>query len=257
MSTRQLFPEPASDVDFLEAYEEQIRAFHDGRPWVMLNMVSSIDGASAVEGRAGGLSGPADQRVLATLRLLADVVLVGAGTVRAEGYAPHRPSPEMRARREAKGQTPAAAFAVPTSSLDLDPAASLFAQAEPSSRTIVFVPTSVEASRRAVFEEVADVVALGEATVDLGSVLDALGRRGAKVVLCEGGPILNGLLLAEGLIDELCVTISPALVGGPAARIIHGTLTPPSPVPMRLASVLEDDDGVLFLRYVRREPTAG
>jgi riboflavin-specific deaminase-like protein len=253
MSTRQLFPEPARDVDLLEAYESQDRHSHDGRPWVVLNMVSSVDGASAVDGRAGGLSGPTDQLVLATLRLIADVVLVGAGTVRAEGYAPHRPSPEMRARREARGQTPAAAFAVPTSSLDLDPAASLFAATESSSRTVLFIPQSVDSSRRAEFEEVADVVVMGEATVDLAGVLGVLGRRGAKVVLGEGGPILNGLLLAEGLIDELCVTISPALVGGPAARIVHGTLTPPTPVPMRLASVLEDDQGVLFLRYVRRD----
>jgi riboflavin biosynthesis pyrimidine reductase len=253
MTIRMLFPEPAPDVDLLETYAAGDRPPHDDRPWVMLNMVSSVDGASAIDGRAGGLSGPTDQRVLSTLRLLADVVLVGAGTVRAEGYAPHRPSPDMRAMREGKGQTPAAAFAIPTSSLDLDPSAPLFAGAEPASRTIVFVPTSLDAERRAPFEEVADVVALGDVTVDLGGVLVALGQRGARLVLCEGGPIVNGLLLAEGLIDELCVTISPALVGGPAARIIHGTLTPPSPVAMRLVSVLEADDGVLFLRYVRRD----
>ena len=76
-------------------------------------------------------------------------------------------------------------------------------------------------------------------------------------MLCEGGPILNGLLLAEGLIDELCVTISPLLVGGPAARIVHGTLTPPSPRLHALASVLEADDGLLFLRYVRDDVVDG
>jgi riboflavin-specific deaminase-like protein len=253
MTIRALFPEPAADVDLLQAYAAQDRSRHDERPWVMLNMVSSVDGASAVDGRAGGLSGATDQRVLSTLRLLADVVLVGAGTVRAEGYAPHQPSPEMRAMREAKGQTPAAAFAIPTSSLDLNPSASLFVKAEPASRTILFVPKSINPDHRSTFEKVADVVTAGEATVDLGQILTVLGRRGARVVLCEGGPILNGLLLAEGLIDELCVTISPLLVGGPAARIIHGALSPPSPVEMRLASTLEADDGVLFLRYVRRD----
>ena len=71
--------------------------------------------------------------------------------------------------------------------------------------------------------------------------------------MCEGGPILNGLLLAEGLIDELCVTMSPLLVGGAAARIVHGTLTPPSPVSHAIGLVLEADDGVLFLRYVRTD----
>jgi len=254
MTIRRLFPEPIDDVDLLEVYGAEPRSPHGDRPWVMLNMVSSADGASAVEGRAGGLGGPADQRVLSTLRLLADIVLVGAGTIRAEGYGPHRPSPAMRARRQAKGQTPAAAFAVPTSSLELDASAPLFTEAEPASRTVLFVPESVDAERRAAFDQVADVVVLGEATVDLGEVLAALGRRGAGVVLCEGGPILNGLLLAAGLIDELCVTISPMLVGGTAARIIHGTLAPPSPLRMRLACVLEAEGGFLFLRYVRRTP---
>jgi riboflavin biosynthesis pyrimidine reductase len=252
MPIRKLFPDPARDVDLLETYAAENRPPPDERPWVMINMVSSVDGASAVDGRAGGLSGPTDQRVLSTMRLLADFVLVGAGTVRAEGYAPHRPSPEMRAMREAKGQTPAAAFAVPTSSLDLDPSKPLFTETEPASRTIVFVPASLDNPRRADFEKVADVVAVGETTVDLAQGLVELGRRGARLVLCEGGPILNGLLLGEGLIDEACVTISPALIGGPAARIVHGTLSAPTPVAMRLASVLEADDGVLFLRYVRR-----
>ncbi len=248
---RQLIPEPVDEVDPLDVYAAQTRQPHDGRPWVVLNMVASADGASAIDGRAGGLGGPADQRVLSTLRLLADVVLVGAGTIRAEGYGPHRPSAAMRAMREARGQTPAAAFAIPTSSLDLDPSAPLFTETEASSRTMVFVPSSIDAARRVAFEGVADVVAMGDATVDLSGVLAELGWRGADVVLCEGGPILNGLLLAEGLIDELCLTISPVLVGGPAARVIHGTLVLPNPLDLRLAGVLEADDGFLFLRYLR------
>jgi len=253
MGVRRLFPDPLERADLLDVYGAPTRAAHDDRPWVMLNMVTSADGASVVEGRAGGLSGPADQQVLATLRLLADVVLVGAGTIRAEGYAPHRPSEEMRAMRRSKGQTAAAAFAVPTASLDLNEASSIFAETEPESRTVLFVPESVDPNRRAAFEAVADVISVGQTAVDLGDVMDELGRRGASVVLCEGGPILNGLLLAQGLIDELCVTISPLLVGGGAARIIHGTLAPPTAVPMRLAHVLEGDDGYLFLRYVRSE----
>ena len=257
MGVRQLFPEVRDEVDLLDVYGTPSRRPHDDRPWVMINMVSSLDGASVVEGRAGGLSGAADQRVLSTLRLLADVVLVGAGTIRAEGYAPHRPSEEMRARRRARGQKPAAAFAIPTSSLDLDESASLFTDTEPESRTIVFVPESVDPERRAAFEPHADVVSVGQTAIDLGEVVAELGRRGASIVLCEGGPSLNGLMLAQGLIDEVCVSFTPLLVGGTAPRIVHGTLAPPAALPMRLVHVLEGDDGFLFLRYVRADLDAG
>jgi riboflavin biosynthesis pyrimidine reductase len=252
VSMRQLLPEPVEQIDPVTAYDADIRMPpRPGRPWVLLNMIASADGATAVEGRAGGLGGPADTRVLSLLRNVADVVLVGAGTIRAEGYAPHRPSNTTRARREARGQRPTAAFAVPTASLDLDPSASLFTEAEPQSRTIVFCPAAVDPQRRARLEAVADVVTAGETTVDLGRVFDELWGRGARVVLCEGGPTLNGQLLVEDRIDELCLTISPRLVGGPALRVVSSPLAPAGPVPLRLDRVLEADDGFLFLRYVR------
>lgn len=255
---RQLLPQPIDEVDLLTAYGGDDRSPPPDRPWVMVNMITSADGATAVDGRAGGLGGPADQRVLSLLRVLADVVLVGAGTIRAEGYAPHRPSAAMRAMRQAKGQTPAAAFAVPTASLDLNPDASVFTKAEPASRTIVFCPSTADPERRAALEAVADVVTAGETTVDLRLALAELERRGARIVLCEGGPILNGQLLADGLIDELCLTVAPLLVGGTASRVIHGTLAPATPVRLRLARVLEADGGFLFLRYVRDDlPRSG
>jgi riboflavin biosynthesis pyrimidine reductase len=253
MAMRQLFPRTVDGIDALEAYGADARPPREVRPWVMLNMIASADGATAVEGRAGGLGGPADQEVLRTLRLLADVVLVGAGTIRAEGYAPHRPKPEMRAMRQERGQTPAATFAVLSASLDLDPTASVFAGAEPESRTIVFCPASSDPERRATLEKVADVVTAGETTVDLRAALGELDRRGSRLVLCEGGPILNGQLLADRLIDELCLTVSPMLVGGTASRVIHTTLASPTPIGLRLDRVLEADDGFLFLRYVVEE----
>jgi riboflavin biosynthesis pyrimidine reductase len=254
MSMRQLLPVPADQIDPVAAYESDVREPPgDQRPWILLNMITSADGATAVEGRAGGLGGPVDTRVLSLLRNVADVVLVGAATVRAEGYAPHRPSESARFRRAARGQRPAAAFAVVSASLDLDATGPLFTEAAPDSRTIVFCPEAADPERRAELEAVAVVVTAGDTTVDIRRAIDELWRRGARIVLCEGGPTLNGVLLDENLIDELCLTVSPRLAGGPARRVVHTSLAPPSPIPLRLERVLEADDGFLFLRYVRAD----
>src|SRR5205823_3118949 len=82
---RQLFPNPIDDVDVAAAYtsDERLRS-----PWLLVNMISTVDGATAIAGKSGGLGGPADKRVFAAIRSLADFILVGAGTVRAENYGP-------------------------------------------------------------------------------------------------------------------------------------------------------------------------
>jgi riboflavin biosynthesis pyrimidine reductase len=254
MPMRQLLPVPVEQIDPAAAYDADRRdPPANERPWILLNMIASVDGATAVEGRAGGLGGPADTKVLSLLRNVADVVLVGAGTIRAEGYAPHRPSTSTRARRAARGQRPVTTFAVLSGSLDLDTTGPLFTEAEPESRTIVFCPDTADPERRGRVEEVADVVITGDTTVDIRLAIGELWRRGARIVLCEGGPTLNGVLLDENLIDELCLTISPRLAGGPALRVVNTTLAPPAPIPLRLERVLEAEDGFLFLRYVRAD----
>lgn len=243
---QRLLPDPAHDIDVLEQYGGG-REPLNGRPWVFLNMVASLDGAVTVDGRSGGLAGDADQRLFQTLRTFADVILVGAGTVRAERYGPPSDDAAERAIREARGVWPVARVAVVTGTASLDYAGRLFV--EPSSRPLLLTTTSAQQERVAHAREVADVVEAGEDRVDLSTALRALGELGARVVLCEGGPHLNGHLLSSGLVDELCLTVSPLLVAGGADRVVEGEVLP-EPLGLELVHVLEED-GFLFLRYCR------
>lgn len=231
---RQLLPTPAGAVDPAGVYHGVERRRPDGRPWMMANMVASVDGRAAVDGRTAPLSGTADRAVFKLLRTLADVVLVGAGTVRAEHYGPVR-----------GGERPP--VAVISRSLDLDWTSPLFGEA--ARRTEVLTCTSADAERRARAEEVADVIVAGDQQVDLGLALGELGARGHEMVLCEGGPHLLGELVAADLVDELCFTLSPLLVGGlEPSLIVSPPIAPPRA--LRLASLVEDD-GALLARYLR------
>lgn len=245
---RQLFPVQRLAVDPAELYGDALRRPVGDRPHVLVNMIASADGATAVGGRSGALGGPADRRVFAALRALADVVLVGAGTVRAEGYGPVRLGAGAAAGRRARGQAPAPAVAVVTGSVELDWSSRLFAAAaDGAPRPLVVAPASADPARLARAREVAEVVEAGGARVDLAEALGALRRRGASVVLSEGGPALNAQLAEAGALDELCLTLAPSLVGGEAARIA-GAARLPAPVGLELAHLAEDD-GFLFLRY--------
>jgi riboflavin biosynthesis pyrimidine reductase len=241
---RRLHPNPVDPVDPLEAYGDPPSA--TGRPGVRLNMIASADGAAALGGRAGGLAGAGDRALFRALRSLADVVLVGAGTVRAEGYGPPKLPDRLAAERRRRGQEPLPRIAVVSRSLVLDWDSPLFA--EPASRPIVVTAASAPPDGLARAGEVAEVVVAGADQIDLGRALALLGDRGAGTVLCEGGPTLNGHLAAAGLVDELCLTVAPLLTGGGAMRIVTGAVPGPPPE-MRLASVCEED-GYLFLRYV-------
>ena len=242
---RRLLPDPAEDTDLVSAY-----AFPPG-PWVRANMVSSVDGAGALNGTTKRLSSPADQQAFSVLRQLADVVLVGAGTVRAERYGPEPLSPEHAERRRAAGQSPAPAMAVVSRSLDLDPGSSLFVDAV--TRTIVITCAAAPEPHRQELESVADVIEAGTDDVDVSAAVDALHARGFHRVSCEGGPRLLGQLVAAGRLDELCFTLSPVLVGGEPLRLLAGQELPGS-VQVRLAHLLEDD-GFLFARYLVDRPT--
>jgi len=223
---RQLLPTFVDPVDPMAVYADPPVAA--GRPGVRFNMIASVDGATAVDGVAGGLGGEADRALFALLRRLADVVLVAAGTARAEGYGPS-PVP----------------IAVVTRSCRLDWDSRFFTAQD--ARPVVVTVATAPAEARARAAEVADVVVAGERDVDLARALDALGARGWRAVLCEGGPTLNGQLAAAGLLDELCLTLSPRLVGGDAKRLLAGPLLPGPPT-LTLASACEED-GFLFLRF--------
>jgi len=245
---RRLLPPPTEDVDPAECYRSDERPAPPDRPWVLVNMVASIDGAIAVDGRSGGLSSAADKVVFHTLRALADVVLVGAGTVRAEDYGPVRLDPDDVARRQAEGRPPHPLLAVVSGRLALDPDARLFA--DPEARPLLLTGSHTGPGQQRVFAELAEIAQVGHARVEPRQALRELHERGARIVVCEGGPTLNGELLARSLVDELCLTVAPVLVGGTAPRAIDGPQRP-EPMGMLLDRVLEAD-GWLFLRYLRR-----
>jgi riboflavin biosynthesis pyrimidine reductase len=223
---KQLLPEPVDSIEPLDVYRDL--PVVEGRPAVRLNMISSVDGSTALDGRSGGLGGPADRRVFAALRSLADVVLVAAGTVRTENYGP--------------GSLP---IAVVSGSLRLDWDTPFFTAA--THRPIVVTHRRAPAAEAVQASKVADVVVAGESQVDLALAVDLLGERGFGHVLAEGGPSFNGALAGAGVLDELCLTLAPRLVAGDAKRIITGPpLAPPPELTLRS---LCEEDGYLFLRY--------
>jgi riboflavin biosynthesis pyrimidine reductase len=222
--------------------------------WLRANMVASLDGAATVEGRSGGLSNEADQQVFAMLRAHADVILVGAGTARAEGYGPVRPESEgLRWAWLRDGRPPSPPIAVVTRGLDLDLGSALFADAPPYARTILITTESAPPDRRAEAARTAELIVAGEASVDLKAAVDSLAERGHQRISCEGGPHLLAQLAATDLLDELCFTVSPLLAGPGADRIVAGGLPMPGggALPFTLAHALEDE-GYLLCRYVRR-----
>lgn len=216
-----------------DALLDSYRQVADGEQWVRANFVASLDGAATHDGRAGGLGDPEDQQVLHLLREMADVVLVGAGTVRAEGYG-------------GLGVADPPPLAIVSAALDLDPAAEVFTA--PGTRPLVLTTGRSPVDRRAALADVAEVLLCGEELFDVHLALDLLAARGLRHVLSEGGPRLFGALLAADVVDELCLTLSPQLEGGSATRISRGDAQ--TTRPMRLAHAIHGER-MLFLRYVR------
>jgi 5-amino-6-(5-phosphoribosylamino)uracil reductase len=218
-------------------------------PWLRANMVSTLDGAAQHDGRSHPISSAADMRIFGTLRALADVVVVGAETVRQEGYRPARARKEFAARREAAGQGPAPAVAVVSAGLELDFSLPLFTS--PMVPTLVLTGAAAAPERIAAAEKAgARVVIAGDGVgVDPARAVDALVALGHTRLLTEGGPRLLGQFVTAGVLDELCLTVSPMLTAGDAQRIAGG---PSVEVPRRfaLASLLEEE-GFLFSRYRR------
>ena len=223
---QQLLPFPRDPVDPAELYGDLPSA--RARPAVRLNMITSIDGATAVAGLSGGLGGPADQALFAVLRSQADVVLVAAGTVRAEHYGPSKVPVAVISR---------------SCRLDWDSPFFTASIAPP----IVVTVGEAPALERKKAADLADLIIAGDRDVDMAAALGALAERGYLRVLAEGGPTLNGQLAAAGLLDELCLTVSPLLAGGDAKRILAGPTLAAGPG-WRLRSLCEQD-GFLFLRY--------
>ncbi|MEM9467332.1 MAG: dihydrofolate reductase family protein [Actinomycetota bacterium] len=247
---RQVFTTTAENVDPLDLYPADDRPRHDHRPWVMANMVASADGAIAVDGLSGGLGGEGDAMVFRAIRASCDWIVAASGTVRAERYQVPQSSEVVAARRRAAGRTDAPRLAVVTGSVDLDPELPLFAE-RPDGAPKALVITGAHPPAAAV-ERIGDRAEWCHLETDRPTpeaIIAALGDRGADVVLLEGGPSFNGQMVDAGLVDELCLSISPHLVGGPSPRIVHRSTTA-TPADLRLERVLEHD-GALFVRYVR------
>jgi len=217
-----------------------------GRPFLLANMVSGLDGSLTHGGRVGTLSSPTDRRLFVHLRGLVDAVVVGAGTARAEGYGPVRLPDEVQATRAAAGRPPVPPVVVVSRSLDLDPSAPLF---HGSARTVVLTARSSPTDRRRALADVADVLVAGDESVDLVAGSQALREQGIGVALTEGGPTLLAELVDADLLDELCLTLTPVLGGDPVTMAVP-TLLPRPLTEWALVSAAAADSE-LYLRYSR------
>ena len=225
MSLRRLHPEPASfdtAAELLADADLAALAPAD-RPYVVLNMVASVDGRATYEGRSGPLGGPADKDMFHTLRTLVEAVMVGTGTLRAERYGRMVRDPARQEQRRARGLDPEPYAIVCSRDGSFPEDIPLFT--DPEARLLTYTDASPGHVLRRAREE-----------------------HGIRSVLCEGGPTLNGALLAEGVVDELFLTVAPLIAGGPDPLTIVEGSGPETAVPLELVWLLEGD-GMLFCRY--------
>ena len=253
---QQLLPAPpggqAAEVD-LHAYYAEGWLDSGG---VRVNFIASADGAATSAGLSRGLQTPGDNQVFAALRDLADVVLVGAATAAAEGYRPSAPGARRRSIRTGYGLAEAPAIAVVSASLELDLTAPLYAGPE-AAPTLLITSSAAPVSRRNDIIDLAggqarlqliEAPASDAGGVDLAAAVTSLRELGYTRILCEGGPRLFAAAVTAGVVDELCLSYSPMLVGPAGPRIVDGPAGPAYPVRLGLVGLLEED-GALFARY--------
>ena len=224
---QRLLPHPTCTTSVRAAYDVE-RPVHPDRPWIGLCMVSSLDGSISVDGASGTLGNPNDLDILLTLRNLADLILVGSGTVSGEGYGP----PTKPGQR----------IGVVTNrgSVDLD--SELFTSG--AGFVIANEQTDIDESRVDVLRAGRDRVDIGEAVTRLGEIVP-----GVRHVQAEGGASFNASLLDADVLDEFALTLSPHLVGGDGPRITNGASE--SMRGYTLAHLLVDDEGFVFSRWLR------
>lgn len=232
-------------LDAYYAYPDQLR-----RCYVRANMLSSLDGGATDDGTSGGLAGPGDRSLFHRMRAEADVILVGAATVRIENYSGAQMAAAVRRERQGRGQAEVPPIAVVTHHADLDHDAPLFTRSEVPPLIMTCREAVDDAARRlGAGAEVIDASGTHGDRVDLARVLEILDGRGLRRVLTEGGPSLLSHLIELDLLDELCVTIAPILVGGNARRIVTGSGE--AHTRMRRSHLLTDAEGYLYTRYVK------
>ncbi len=237
---------PESRLTQLYGYPEDL-----GSCWVRSNFIASLDGGATADGTSGGLAGPGDKALFTLLRELADVVVVGAGTVRVENYGGAQMSAAARQSRRDRGQSEVPPIAIVTQSGRLDRDMKVFTHTEVPPLVLTAaasVPDTVDRLGRVA--EVLPCSGDDAAAVDIAVVLTTLAGKGLVRVLTEGGPSLHATFIEADLLDELCLSVAPMLVGGQARRIATGAGQVQSE--MRRAHLLTDDAGYLYARYVRR-----
>jgi riboflavin biosynthesis pyrimidine reductase len=237
---QRLYPAPGPvagiedlETEYLVAADCHVRA----------NFIVSLDGMVEVEGRSGPLGGEADHAAFMAMRAVSDAILVGAGTVRQERYGPVRLDAGAQGRRRARQQVTVPRLAIVSNQADLDPSDRIFAGDNPP----LLLTTKAAAERRVDLADVAEVVPCGDQWVDITVAVDELRARQLGRILCEGGPTLLLSLLAADLLDELCYTSAPTLVGM-GHRSLLGDQPLPDSFSLRLTAVLEGD-GMLLSRY--------
>ena len=207
---------PASPGGRVTASElADLYAFPAGRRWVRSNLVTTLDGSAVgADGRSGSINTPADNRVFALQRDLCDAVLVGSGTVRAEGYqrlehTRRRPTPPALVVVSGSGRVPEG-LRTPSEGRG----AGLLVTCEAAG------PQRLGRARSSLGADA--VLVAGADRVDLAAALAALAERGLRHVLCEGGPSLLSSALAAGVVDEMALSLAPTVVGGPGTRVTAG-----------------------------------
>jgi riboflavin biosynthesis pyrimidine reductase len=218
------------------------------RPRILLNMVSTLDGRATLGGRSGTLSGAADRALFHALRAPVDGVLVGAGTLRTERYGRIITEPSVRALRAQRGRAEEPLACIVSGRLAIDDGLPLLR--EPAARVVILTASAASLPPS---QATVEYIRAGAGKLDLPGAVGELAERFAiQTLLCEGGPHLARQLLAEGLLDELFLSLSPLLAGGEPAggealRILAGTELE-APVELELLDVLRSDS-YLFLRY--------
>jgi riboflavin biosynthesis pyrimidine reductase len=234
---RLLLPQtrPLEWLDLLDLYG------HGDDGELRAGFVLSADGGAAVRGGSRGLQSPADQAVFTALRAVSDAVVVGAGTARTEGYGPVRVRPQGRQWRSTHDRSSGPALVLVSRSLELDPGDACF-----TGPAVVITCAAADPVRRAALQDVTEVVVAGDDEVDLPAAVRALHERGLRRLLCEGGPTLLTALLTAGLVDELCLTTAPVLLGSAPSLLVQSLA---APLDLDLVHLVDGEDGSLLTRW--------
>lgn len=240
---KQLWPIAKEEVSLFDAYATTSK---NDTTYLRINMVSSIDGAISIKGKAIELSSDIDRVVFHSLRSFTDLVLVGAGTMRIEEYKPVSLTIEEQSKRIERNQKAIPPIAVVTRSGEFNFTTDFFSKAV----TKPIIITTEIGARVAQNNGLADIIICGKSQVDLNFAIKELNLLGYKNILCEGGPSLNADLLKENLVDELCLTINPILVQGDGKRIFDGPIID-TPKSFKISNIFTQNDQ-LFFRYTKK-----